>query len=115
MARTLGAAGTTTIEFRQKFDSLVDKHGDPVEVLFRLLKSRKQSIKIQAATNLLQYRYPKLAAAALAVDGPNQLSLSWDNDAVTIDAKPTDETMQAIEAIANSDQGEEHDDAGDLR
>lgn len=105
MARTVGSTNRRSLEFISKFDNMCLVHKDPVEVLFRLLKSRKQSVQIQAARELMQYRYPKLAAAHLQVEGPNQLSLGWDLDheSLQLDIKPNDSVIAEIEALAEKE------------
>lgn len=106
--KQVGTANRKTLEFIQEFDRLKQQHNvDPVEVLFRLLKSRKQSIKIQAARELMTYRYPKLAAAHIQVDGPEQIEMRWQQDSedgatgLVIDAAPSDEIVKEIEVINN--------------
>lgn len=102
--RPLGAANLRTMEFIKAYNELLAKYPDPLEVCFRLLKSRKQTIQIQAATQLLQYRYPKLAAVKLEGERPAQMKLGWDEDPDTIDAPPPKELIDSIEAISNEQQ-----------
>ncbi len=99
--RKLGAANLRTMEFIKAYNELLVKYPDPLEVCFRLLKSRKQTIQIQAATQLLQYRYPKLAAVKLEGEQPKQMMLGWDDDPSIIDAPPPRELIEQVEAINN--------------
>ncbi len=102
MGSRAGVANLRTIEFIRAYDRMLERYPDPLEVCFRLLKSRKQTIQIQAATQLLQYRYPKLAAVKVESEQPAQLSMSWDDGGGTvIDAKPADDVIAEIEALSN--------------
>jgi len=87
MGRLVGSASTSTIEFRQEYDKRIAKYGDPIDVLFQMLKSRKVAIKFQAAKELLSYRFPKQASIQQQVEQAGQLVLSWDD---TIDIPPKD-------------------------
>ena len=98
-----GVANLRTIEFIREYDAMLLKYPDPMETLFRLLKSRKQNIKLQAATQLLQYRYPKLAAVKLDGEGPSQMSLGWDEDPDVIEGKPANDVIEQIQQL--HDQG----------
>lgn len=103
MPRSSGATNLRTLEFIQQFEELKKKHGDPVECLFRLMKSRKQTIQIQAASKLMEYRYPKLAAAHITTDQPTQLSLGWEESGFTIEAEalPDERVVKQIEELAS--------------
>lgn len=114
MPRGAGTKNLRTVEFIAKFEALSKKYDDPVEVLFRMLKSRKQSIKLQAAKELLPYRYPKLAAAHITSEQPTQMSLGWENEGFVIDVEPSADEIAAIQQL--SDEGvtidaERNDDA----
>jgi hypothetical protein len=105
MPRQSGTSNKITIEYQMVYDQMVKKYGDPVEVLFRLLKSRKQGIRIQAASTLVSYKYPKLAAAAIGIEGPGQLSLSWNEDTSELDIQanqPDPRIINEIEGLADA-------------
>lgn len=88
MGRLVGSASSSTIEFRQLYDKQIEKTGqDPIVVLFKLLSSRKVSIKLGAARELLSYRFPKQASIQAQVEEAGQLVLSWED---TIDLPPRD-------------------------
>ena len=94
MARTLGALNQSTIEFRDKLEQYLatGKYPDPVEVLLRLLKSRKPSIRLQAAKCLVENQYPRNLSARLDVDDEGgQLTLAW-GDAAEQQPEPIDIT-----------------------
>jgi len=90
MARTKGAVAKRTIEFAQLYDELVAKTGvNPVEVLFKLCKSRDKSIRRQAAADLMPYRYAKQAAVQVSNEPQTEFSFSWDMDTDTITGQVT--------------------------
>ncbi len=97
MARTSGSVGASTIEFNQLHDSYIKKYGNPVEVLFKMMQSRKQQIKLQAAGKLLDRRYPKEALANMDLGEQGQLTLTWEP---TTDEKPTELIDITPKAIA---------------
>ena len=99
MGRLVGSASTSTIEFRNEYDKRIAKYGDPIEVLFKMLKSRKQSVKFAAAKELLTYRFPKQASIQAQVEQAGQLVMSWDE---TIDLPP--ENVIELEVIPNDEQ-----------
>ncbi len=85
MARTKGSVGKKTLDYVQSYDVLSLKYTNPLEVLFKLLSSRKQNIRLQAAKELVSYRYPKQAVAHLELEAQGQLVLAWEE---SIDIKP---------------------------
>lgn len=76
--RPAGTPNHRTLEFIKHYDDLLIRNKDPVEVLFKLLNSRKQSIKVQSASILIGYRFPKLVAQKIEVEGASQIAMSWD-------------------------------------
>ena len=88
MPRTAGSTNHRTLEFIQHYDRLLKKYEDPVEVCFKLLKSRKQGFKLQAASILMAYRYPKMVAQKIEVEEVGQLELSW------LGAEPKPESLE---------------------
>ncbi len=90
--RTEGAVGFKTLEFAQRYDQLSRKYKDPVEVLFKLMNSRKQAITVQAASVLLSYRYPKQAVAKLEVERAGQIVMQWEQTLDQPPAEPIDIT-----------------------
>lgn len=107
MARLIGQSTASTQEFRQLYDKQLAKKGgrDPIVVLFDLLKSRKQGIKLNAAKELLSYRFPKQASIQATVEQAGQLLLSWDE---VIDLPPEHilelDPVEALKAIEVMDQ-----------
>jgi hypothetical protein len=98
MSRTPGSRGKHTHEFAERYEALIQKTGaDPLIVLFKLLKSRNQPIKLQAAKELLQYRYPKLASAQIAVEAAGQMLMDWEVP-LELDA-PTSDELANLSAI----------------
>lgn len=98
-----GTKSKHSIEFATRYEQLIHKTGaDPLIVLFKLLKSRKQLIKLAAAKELLQYRFPKLASATLAVEQASQMVMSWD-DTPVLD-KPSDEEIANLSAITGESE-----------
>ncbi len=98
MARGFGTKGKHTIEFATRYEELIQRTGsDPLVVLFKLLKSRKKSIQVQAAKELLQYRYPKLASAQLQVEQSAQMIMTWE-ETVALDA-PSEKELANLSAI----------------
>ncbi len=75
--RTEGSKNLRTLEFIQHYDQLATRYTDPVEILFKLLRSRKQTIKLQAASILVGYRYPKLMAQKIEIEAAGQMVLGW--------------------------------------
>ena len=80
MGRQIGQLNTATIQFVEEYDRLLatGKYESPVEILFKLTKSRTQSMRYQAASKLLEYRYPKSVREATITPGEQgELRLSW--------------------------------------
>ena len=80
-----GVATIKTIEYVTEYNRLSKIHADPLEVLFRMLKSRKLPIRLAAATTLVSYRFPKQAIIKAEVEHAEQLIMSWD---ATLDLPP---------------------------
>ena len=101
--RKQGTPNQRTLEFIQHYDQLLKKYQDPVEVCFKLLNARKQSFRLQAASILMTYRFPKMVAQKIEVEEVGQLELSW------LGAEPKPETLdipdlQIIDAaLVNAD------------
>lgn len=51
---------------------------DPLRVLFKLCKSRTQSIRLQACKEVISYRYPKQATATLELEAAGQMVMTWE-------------------------------------
>lgn len=98
MGRLIGQSTASTQEFRQLYDKRLAKYGDPIDVLFSMLKSRKQTIRLNAAKELLSYRFPKQASIQAQVEQAGQLVLSWDE---TIDLPPKE--IIELEVIPNDE------------
>jgi hypothetical protein len=89
--------GKFSHEFATRYEELVHREGaDPLVVMFKLLKSRKHGIKFQAARELLQYRFPKLASAQVAVEQAGQMIMSWETP---LEDKPSEEEFAQLTAI----------------
>ncbi len=85
MSRVTGVSKIKTIEYVIEYNRLCKLYGDPLEVLFKMLNSRKQMIKLAAARELISYRYPKQAIIKAEVEHAEQLIMSWDE---TLDLPP---------------------------
>ena len=80
MARTPGSKNKNTLEYIALYDSLVQSHGCPVTVLFKLANGRyKHDIKINAAKTLLPYRFAKRIAEAEGEGVQGELTLVWSD------------------------------------
>ncbi len=80
-----GVATVKTIEYVQEYNRLSKKYADPLEVLFKMLVSRKHTIKLSAAQTLVSYRFPKQAIIKAQIEHAEQLIMSWDE---TLDLPP---------------------------
>lgn len=60
--RQKGAKNKATLEFKDKWDALAKKYGDPIEALFKMSfdKELDQAHRITALKEVCAYRYPKL-------------------------------------------------------
>ena len=103
MARVAGSRAKHSIEFSTRYEELINKTGsDPLVVLFTLLKCRTKAIKLAAAKELLQYRFPKLASATLAVEQAAQMVMTWE-DTPVLD-KPSEEELANLSAITGESE-----------
>jgi len=92
MARPHGSLGIATREFKQLYEQLVIETGlDPVRVLWKILRSRRAELRLQAANALLKYRFTQPRTVEL--DAPTQMLLGWlsddDKSEHDGDARPT--------------------------
>jgi len=79
MGRPAGASNKRTKEFVSLYETLViETKVNPVEVLFKLCKSKNVNVRRQAASDLLPYRYPKQAAEAPEIEAQNEFLFSWE-------------------------------------
>ena len=78
MGRPLGSTNQRSLEFINHYEQLKSRFKDPVEVLFRCLNSRHVPTRVQAASILCSYRFPKLVAQRIEVEQAEQMSLSWE-------------------------------------
>lgn len=66
------------------YDWYVEKHGDPVGALFRIMADQEQSdpkLAIQAAAMLLRFRHPQLRAMTVEPDAkPMRLTINMNGD-----------------------------------
>lgn len=86
MARQVGILNKRRTEYEELYETMCLKHNvNPIEVAIKLCKSRNQAIKIQAVRTVLEYRFPKQAAVAVAVESAGQLVMSWGE---TVDEQP---------------------------
>ena len=91
LPRKKGSTNKRTMEFIEAYEGLKDRYNiDPVEVLFKLCKSRNPSIRKQAASELLPYRYPKQASIQLEPDTVEQFEFVWsyEGETIEVDALP---------------------------
>lgn len=97
MARTQGATSIRTLEFIRKYESLASEYVDPCELLFQIAAASKKigkpwerSHRLQAASTLMQYRYPRLKAMELSAgDDTPTVQISWlDEDSLPIPPQP---------------------------
>lgn len=93
--RTTGSVNKSTLAFCQAYDALVEKLNiDPVEVLFRLCRSRDLSIRVRAARALIGKRFPQQLAIR-PVEAQSELDFTWSDsdsscDPVHAQATPTE-------------------------
>ena len=93
--RTTGSVNKSTLAFAQAYDALVEKLGvDPVEVLFKLCRSKDLSIRVRAARALIGKRFPQQLAIR-PVEAQSELDFTWsdsdsDSDPIHAQATPTD-------------------------
>ena len=86
MSRPKGSKNIGNTTYAQLYETLVVETGlDPVRALFKLANSRTQSIKLQACSTLISYRYAKQATAHIELEAAGQMVMTWDN---VIDMKP---------------------------
>lgn len=98
--RTHGSVGKKTDEYTNQYETLLTKYGDPLIVLFKLMKSRKKAIALSAATTLISYRFPKRAIAQLEVETQAQLVMMWQDTIDIAPVKPIE--LGDIEVIPNA-------------
>jgi hypothetical protein len=80
MARQTGAKNKKTLEYLQLYDKYLNEFGCPVKVLFKIANGRyKTEHKINAARNLLPYRFAKLAAEQPQQQEQGELTLVWSD------------------------------------
>jgi predicted ATPase len=90
--------GKHSVQFATRYEELIQKTGsDPLVVLFKLLKCRTRSIQLQAAKELLQYRFPKLASAQLQIEEAGQMIMTWE-DTPALD-KPSEQELADLSVI----------------
>ena len=77
MGRKLGSVNKRNLEFDQRYREVTAKYGCPIECAARLMKSRKQNIRLAAATLLISYKYAKLQAIQLQVQEATQITMDW--------------------------------------
>ena len=77
MGRKLGSVNKRNLEYDQVYRKTVEKYGCPVECVGRLMKSRKQNIRLEAAKTLISYKYAKLASIQMQVQEAQQITLDW--------------------------------------
>ncbi len=97
--KTKGAINKSTHEYRERYETLLIKHGDPLEVLFKLMKCRKKSIQVQAASALISYRYPKIAVAQIETETATQLTMLWETSNDMPPVQPIE--LERVEKVIN--------------
>lgn len=81
--RREGVKNKKTTDYLQLYDKYKRKYGCPVEVLFLIANGDdKTEHKINAARNLLPYRFAKLAAEPPAETLQGELTLVWSDGSV---------------------------------
>ena len=77
--RPAGSKNVRTLEFIVLYDQLIAKLNiDPVEVLFRLCRSRDPNIRSRAATALVNKRFPQQLAIAPVSEGETlPIAFTW--------------------------------------
>lgn len=101
MSRIQGSKNKGKTDFARQYETLVLEEGvNPLRVLFKLCKSRTQSIRLQAAKEVISYRYPKQATATLELEAAGQMVMSWEETRdlpppVPIDITPDPEQLEA--------------------
>jgi hypothetical protein len=79
MPRAIGDKNKGANEYSRLYEQMViEENVNPVRVLFKLMKSRVQTVRLQAAATALKYRFPTQAAAKLEVEQAKQMIMTWD-------------------------------------
>jgi hypothetical protein len=98
MARKEGSKNRNTLDFYQRFDKLCKTHGDPLILMFKIAGNKDSKIskdfdpshRLEAAKQLLSYRYPRLKA--IEVDNKSddkQIEITWlESDAGSNSIQP---------------------------
>ncbi len=97
--KTKGAISKHTLEYKQRYETMLLKYGDPLEVLFKLMKSRKKSVQLQAASVLISYRFPKIAVAQLETETATQLTMLWETSNDMPPVQPIE--LERVEKVIN--------------
>ena len=83
MPRAIGDKNKGANEYSRLYEQMIVEEGiNPVRVLFKLMKSRVQTVRLQAAATALKYRFPTQAAAKLEVEQARQMIMSWDESII---------------------------------
>ncbi len=94
--RTTGSVNKTTTLFNEQYDKLCRTIVDPVVVLFKLCRSRDQSIKHRAAATLISKRFPSQLAIKGASESQGELTFTWSDSEP--DVANNNNTVQAATA-----------------
>ncbi len=98
MPSRAGSPNQTARDFAELYEHMIQETGtNPVVVLFKLMRARSNAIKLQAAKELLQYRYPKQASVVVQPEAAAQMVLLWDDHPEL--EQPSDEELEKLTAI----------------
>lgn len=88
MPRAIGDKNKGANEFSRLYEQMIIvENVDPVRVIFKLMKSRVQTVRLAAAQTALKYRFPTVTAAKLEVEQAKQMVMTWEAD--IIEGPPT--------------------------
>ena len=83
MPRAIGDKNKGANEFSRLYEQMVvEENVNPVRVLFKLMKSRVQTVRLAAASQALKYRFPTVTAAKLEVEQAKQMVMTWEADII---------------------------------
>jgi len=99
--RTAGSVNKNTLAFNEAYDSLIAQYVDPVVVLFKLCKSRDMSIRLRAATTLMNKRFPSQLAIKPVGEGQGEFTFMWSETEPDV---ANHDTLHATETRSDTSQ-----------
>lgn len=117
MARAVGSKNRNTYEFFARYDKLCTENIDPLQLMFQICAGKAEEVesltvldekgtpaiyksindagfRVEAAKQLLSYRYPKLKSVELKTEQEDtQMDIGW------LDAPPASKEPEPVPAI----------------